>query len=176
MATPTPPHYSYRVDHDLGFAPHVERRLCTLCGCKKSTIERWARPGSWIIGVGGRKTGKSNALIYAMQVENVLSYRRLQKRYKSRASYLHGHGILASAPVLISSRSYYFGDHALNLPKCLAHMVQRVQGCKRISEKDIELLKVRVLDKFSVGKHGEPNNASPAPKKCSKRGASTHCR
>src|SRR5258705_13245902 len=27
-----PRHYVYRVDHDLGFAPHISGNLCTVCG------------------------------------------------------------------------------------------------------------------------------------------------
>jgi len=37
-----PKHHSYRVDHDLGFAPHVDGALCTVGGCKTTTVERWA--------------------------------------------------------------------------------------------------------------------------------------
>ena len=53
-----PKHYVYRLDHDTGFAPNIEYRICTLSGCKKTTIERWAERGSWVIGIGGNNTGK----------------------------------------------------------------------------------------------------------------------
>src|SRR5437588_13064727 len=73
-----PKHYSYRVDHDLGFAPHISGRVCTVCGCKSTTVEKWATAGSWVIGIGGRGTGKPNKLIYAMQVTATPSYQELR--------------------------------------------------------------------------------------------------
>ena len=65
--------YVYRMHHDTGFAPNVEGRICSLCGCKVTTIEKWAREGSWIIGIGGDQTTKSDMLIYMMAVEEPLS-------------------------------------------------------------------------------------------------------
>src|SRR5687767_10916373 len=61
-------HYVYRMDHDTGFAPRVSKGTCTLCGCKTTTVEAWANPGSWIIGIGGKGTGRPDALIYALKV------------------------------------------------------------------------------------------------------------
>jgi hypothetical protein len=48
--------YVYRMDHDTGFAPNTERGICALSGCKETTIEKWAGPGSWVIGIGGNNT------------------------------------------------------------------------------------------------------------------------
>jgi hypothetical protein len=50
--------YVYRMDHDTGFAPHTEGELCFLSGCKKTTVELWARENSWVIGIGGKGTEK----------------------------------------------------------------------------------------------------------------------
>ena len=58
-----PKHYIYRIDHDEGFAPNVDFGVCTLCGCKKTSVEKWAQEGSWVVGVGGNNTGKPNKLI-----------------------------------------------------------------------------------------------------------------
>jgi len=154
-----PRHYSYRVDHDLGFAPHVEGNFCTVCGCKTTTIERWAKKGSWVVGIGGRGTGKTDALIYAMKVEKTPSYRRFQASHGTRAAYLAGHQIAADAPVLCSTHFYYFGDHAPTLPPTLSRIIHTTQGCKRISDRDIVRLQKLVLNHYRPGKHGEPNNA-----------------
>jgi len=154
-----PRHYSYRVDHDLGFAPHVEGNFCTVCGCKTTTIERWAKKGSWVVGIGGRGTGKTDALIYAMKVEKTPSYRRFQASHGTRAAYLAGHQIAADAPVLCSTHFYYFGDHAPTLPPTLSRIIHTTQGCKRISDRDIVRLQKLVLNHYRRGKHGEPNNA-----------------
>ena len=151
-------HYSYRVDHDLGFAPHIEGKLCTVCGCKKTTIERWATAGSWIVGTGGKGTGKTDALIYAMKVEETLSYSAFRKTYSAHASYLAGRGIPRYAPVLVSTHFYYFGDHARPLPPELSHVIHTTQGCKRLSDGDIRLLNELVLSAYRCGAFGKPNN------------------
>ena len=151
-------HYSYRVDHDLGFAPHIEGRLCTVCGCKESTIERWATAGSWIVGIGGKGTGRTDALIYAMKVEETPSYRDFRKVHPAHASYLSGRGIPRDATVLLSTHFYYFGDQAQPLPPELSHIIHATQGCKRLSESDIASLNDKVLSGYRCGAHGKPNN------------------
>ena len=151
-------HYSYRVDHDLGFAPRIEGRLCTVCGCKVTTIERWAKAGSWIVGIGGKGTGRTNALIYAMKVEQTPSYQDFRKTHPANASYLSGRGIPSDAPVLVSTHFYYFGDHAQLLPPELSHIIHTTQGCKRLSENDIASLNELVLSAYRCGAHGKPNN------------------
>jgi hypothetical protein len=95
-------HYVYRMDHDTGFAPHVQGRLCILCGCKTKTVELWAQPGSWVIGVGGNGTGKPNRLIYAMKVESISTVDQLRNFSKDMVRYLDHHGIDNHARVLVS--------------------------------------------------------------------------
>ena len=158
LKAPKARHYSYRIDHDLGFAPHIEGRLCTLCGCKDTTIERWANAGSWIVGIGGKGTGKADALIYAMQVEETPSYRDFRKAHPKQASYLSSLGLPNDAPVLKSTHFYYFGDQAKPLPPELSHIIHGTEGCKRLSDNDIALLNELVLSGYRCGAHGKPNN------------------
>jgi hypothetical protein len=150
-------HYIYRVDHDRGFAPNVEYGICTLCGCKINTIESWAQKGSWVIGVGGNGTGKSNKLIYAMEVKQVLSRAEFRARYRRKSTYLRGKAISA-ANVLLSRKFYYFGDNAIDLPKELRHIVIRGRGCKRVSDEDILKLSKYLKREHTCGTRGRPNN------------------
>src|SRR3972149_8351488 len=106
----TPKNYVYRMDHDTGFAPNVEYGICTLSGCKKETIELWAKEGSWIIGIGGKNTGKPDKLIYAMEVEEVLKYPHFKKSHPRKSKYLQKQK--AGNNVLLSKNFYYFGDRA----------------------------------------------------------------
>jgi len=156
-------HYSYRVDHDRGFAPHVKGGLCTLCGCKKTTIERWAEEGSWVVGIGGNNTDKANSLIYAMKVEATPSYSDFKKAYPTVAPYLEGHGTKRHARVLVSTHFYYFGDQAPSLPDELFHIIHPTQGCKRLTDADIDLLNRLVLSHYSCGELGKPNNVEVEP-------------
>ena len=154
-----PPHYSYRVDHDLGFAPHVWRNIATVCGCKTTTIERWAQTGSWIIGIGGNGTGQSNKLVYAMKVTEIPTYGAFRVAHPAAAAYLNQHSFTDDARVLVSSRDfYYFGNHALTIPAMLQHIIHPTQGCKRVSDKDIDLLMATVIGDLKPGRHGRPNN------------------
>jgi hypothetical protein len=164
--TKNPKNYSYRVDHDRGFAPHIYRGMSTVCGCKDTTIERWARAGSWVVGTGGKGTGKLDKLIYAMKVEDAQPYGKFKKMHPAAAAYLSDHGILPDAPVLISTHFYYFGDNAKLLPPELSHLVHSTQGCKKISDSDITLLNKLVLRHYRCGAHGKPNNPKLSGSSC----------
>ena len=151
-------HYSYRVDHDLGFAPHLWRNVATVCGCKVTTVERWAEVGSWIVGTGGKGTRQPNRLIYAMKVTGAPSYGQFRAEHPANAAYLSPFPIPTEARVLVSrGEFYYFGVNALSLPSDLANIVHPVQGCKRLTDQDIERL-THFLGRLKRGKHGTPNN------------------
>jgi hypothetical protein len=63
--------YSYIVTHDSGFAPNPFWGYCTLATCKP-VIRRTADIGDWIVGLSRKKDG--NRLIYAMRVDEILTY------------------------------------------------------------------------------------------------------
>jgi hypothetical protein len=65
--------------------------------------------------------------------------------------------------VLVSKRFYYFGDKALRLRPELSHLIHSTQGCKRLTDDDIALLRTLVLSKWSIGRHGDPNNVLVVP-------------
>ena len=62
--------YSYILVHDYGFAPNPFWGACTLATCKPK-IRQTAQKGDWIVGLSRKADG--NRIIYAMQVEEVLS-------------------------------------------------------------------------------------------------------
>lgn len=163
-------HYAYRLDHDTGFAPHPSGSRCTLCGCKTTSVERWSQPGSWVIGIGGIRTGKPDALIYAMKVESVLSVATLRRRFPRHAAYLQGRAQNPSNRVLLSHHFYYFGNGAIRLPNSLKSLIVRQQGCKKVSDEEVRRLSGFLSRRFRLGVHGHPNNAS------SHRGKKCGCR
>lgn len=65
--------YTYIVRHDIGFAPNPFYGVCTLATCKPR-IRRTAAIGDWVAGVGSRQQGQEGQLVYAMQVEEILSF------------------------------------------------------------------------------------------------------
>ena len=161
----TPKHYIYRIDHDRGFAPNPSLGSCTLCGCKVSSIEAWAQPGSWVIGVGGNGTRKPNTLIYAMEVDQVLSRSEFKAKHPKKNEYLKKTKKTA-ARVLFSRKFYYFGDNATDLPRDLRHILIRGRGCKLVPNLAVVKLSHYLSRRYTYGKKGEPNNPPKETRRC----------
>ena len=158
-------HYVYRLDHDTGFAPHVQGRLCTLCGCKTTTVESWAKAGSWVFGVGGNGTGRPNRLIYAMSVESAPTVAEVRRFSPDVLSYLEGHGIDDNARILVSRSFYYFGDRAIEVPEEVRQdLTIPRQGCKRVTDQAARFLASYLRGAYpSPGILGKPNNPALNP-------------
>ncbi len=150
--------YVYRMDHDTGFAPNTGFGLCTLSGCKITTIEHWAEKGSWVIGIGGKGTHQSDKLIYAMEVEKNLPFKDFAARFPRKSQYLRKK--LAKS-ILISRRFFYFGNAAIDLPTELQHIIIDRQGCKRVSAEEVAYLEKYLSSHFLYGVQGKPNNPRP---------------
>lgn len=65
--------YVYVVKHDTGFAPNPFHGYCTLATCKP-VIRRCAAVGDWVLGVGSKDNGQDGQLVYAMKVEETMSF------------------------------------------------------------------------------------------------------
>ncbi len=156
--------YVYCMDHDNGFAPNTSFGICSLTGCKNSknkkrrNIEELAKPGSWIVGIGGKKTNQSNKLIYAMEVENNLLLDQFREKYPGKSNYLKGHTL--GTNVLISHKFYYFGKNAIDVPIELKSIIIDRQGFRKVSDEDIKKLKSHLSKecKSGYGVYGCPNN------------------
>lgn len=68
-------YYSYKIEHDFGLAPNPFGEYCTLAVCKpKIRANKNLRIGDWIIGTGSKKLKRLHHLIYAMQVEEKITF------------------------------------------------------------------------------------------------------
>lgn len=65
--------YIYVVDRDFGFAPNPFHGTCTLATCKPR-VRRSAQIGDWVMGVGGRRLDATGKCIFAMRVDEKLSF------------------------------------------------------------------------------------------------------
>ncbi len=65
--------YVYTMTTDNGFAPNPFHGFCTLATCKPQ-IRECAKTGDWVLGVGGVEINQSGKLIYAMRVEEAMSF------------------------------------------------------------------------------------------------------
>ncbi len=68
-------YYSYRLDHDYGFAPNPFGAYCTLANCMpKVRVNNNLSIGDWIFGVGSKVLRNEFHLIYAMQVNEKITF------------------------------------------------------------------------------------------------------
>ncbi len=83
--------YIYVVLYDHGFAPNPYFGYCTLATCKPG-IRKGARLGDWIAGVGSRQKSQASKLVFAMKVEEALSFEEywLDPRFRSKRPYRSG--------------------------------------------------------------------------------------
>ncbi len=81
--------FTYTIPIDDGAAPNPFREMCSLAICKPG-IRRVAEKGDWIAGLGSKNSPSgdlSGHLVYAMQVEEVLSLRDYDLEAASRWQY-----------------------------------------------------------------------------------------
>lgn len=65
--------FTYVVRYDVGFAPNPFYGICTLATCKPG-IRRTAMPGDWVAGIGSKQKGQGGLLVFAMRVDEVITY------------------------------------------------------------------------------------------------------
>jgi hypothetical protein len=65
--------YSYILRFDIGFAPNPFHGCCTLATCKQE-IRSKAKIGDWLLGTGSKAKSLDGHLIYAMRVDEIVSY------------------------------------------------------------------------------------------------------
>lgn len=65
--------YSYVVRYDIGFAPNPFYGWCTLATCKQD-LRANASVGDWIVGTGSATKNLGGRLVYAMRVEEALTF------------------------------------------------------------------------------------------------------
>lgn len=63
----------YVVDRDFGFAPNPFHGCCSLATCKPR-IRATARSGDWVVGLGGSRLRATGRCIFAMQVDEILTF------------------------------------------------------------------------------------------------------
>lgn len=68
-------YFSYKIEHDFGLAPNPFGGFCTLAVCKPTIRNnKNLRMGDWIIGTGSVKLKRLHQLIFAMQIEEKITF------------------------------------------------------------------------------------------------------
>jgi hypothetical protein len=92
--------YSYVVARDYGFAPNPFHGWCTLATCKPR-LRRSAQPDDWVVGTGTGTKGRAGFLVYAMRVDEALTFDQYWRDPRFRRK----------RPDLRASRKVAFGDN-----------------------------------------------------------------
>jgi hypothetical protein len=83
--------FSYVVARDFGFAPNPFHGVCTLATCKPD-VRKLANVGDWVIGTGSATYGLSGKLVYAMEVNETLTFNEywMDPRFSKKRPILNG--------------------------------------------------------------------------------------
>lgn len=94
--------FSYKLSHDLGFAPNPFHGVCTLACCKPG-IRKTAEIGDVIVGTGSKdkRVGNDGHLIYYMVVSEIITF----------DEYWNDSRFLCKRPNLQGSRMLQYGDN-----------------------------------------------------------------
>jgi hypothetical protein len=105
--------FSYVIARDFGFAPNPFYRVCTLATCKPK-IRAAAKIGDWIIGTGSKKYGLEGRLVFAMQVDEILTFDEYwaSPRYQEKK------------PLMNGSRKQRYGDNIYHYDKTAKKWMQ----------------------------------------------------
>ena len=67
--------FRYKVEHDWGFAPNPFHGTLSLATCKADIrSNKNLQIGDWVIGFGSQSMGNLGKMIYAMRVEEILTF------------------------------------------------------------------------------------------------------
>lgn len=172
--------YRYILTSDDGMAPCVDGGRITLATCKP-VVRRVARPGDWVLGFFGRRSGPGT-LAWAARIGETLDHFDYQRSHSSRADAVYAEGPDGrpvflrpdyhsarmdwtkdlSAPALIfdPDHSWYLGEKARLVPSSLIHLAPNGQG-HRVNFRrpgDYEDLLSWLTTLGAPGIHGRPRD------------------
>ena len=85
--------YRYKVEHDYGFAPNPFHGYLTLATCKGDIRKnKHLQLGDWIVGLGSKSMKNLHCIIFAMRVEEKLTFDEywLDSRFQCKKPILNG--------------------------------------------------------------------------------------
>lgn len=94
--------YSYKIEHDYGLAPNPFHGYCTLAVCKSQIRKnRNLEIGDWIVGMGSKALKNDKTLIFAMCLEEKLTFNE----------YWNDERFVNKKPVINGSLVQMYGDN-----------------------------------------------------------------
>ncbi|MCC8145965.1 MAG: hypothetical protein LIO93_05920 [Bacteroidales bacterium] len=111
--------FSYKIEHDFGLAPNPFWGYCTLAVCKGDIRKnKNCVVGSWIFGSGSKELKNINKLIYAMQVEEILTFDEYWNdlRFQKKKPIING-----SLPQMYGDNFYHHNEDGIFIQENSAH-------------------------------------------------------
>ena len=105
--------FLYVVDRDFGFAPNPFHGICTLATCKPR-IRKSARPGDWVVGMGGRRLRAAGRCIFAMRIARRITF----------DDYWDSNDFKVKRPVRTGSLTMMLGDNIYHRADATADWIQ----------------------------------------------------
>ena len=116
--------FRYKLDHDYGLAPNPFHGVLTIATCKGGIRRnKNLQKGDWIIGLGSVSMSNLHHLIYAMKVEEKLTFDQ----------YWNDHRFESKKPVLNGSLLQIYGDNVYHTDPGSGKVIQ--ENCAH-SKKD----------------------------------------
>lgn len=107
--------FRYKMDHDYGFAPNPFHGILTLAACK-GDIRRNnnLKIGDWVVGLGSKAMDNLDHVIYAMQVDEILTFNQ----------YWNDERFDCKKPILNGSLVQMYGDNVYHSVLGTEQMIQ----------------------------------------------------
>lgn len=96
--------HAYILVWDRGFAPNPFHGYCTLGPCVPA-VRKAAEVGDWVVGLGAKTAGQGGLLLYAMRVDETMSF----------TSYFYDSRFQSKKPVYHGTREQWAGDNIYRL-------------------------------------------------------------
>lgn len=105
--------FSYKLEHDYGLAPNPFGGIMSLAVCKSDIRKnKNLAISDWIVGTGSVKLGNLNHIIYAMKVEQLISF----DEYWDNPEYEFKKPVLTGSLVQMYGDNFYHTDPVTKKP------------------------------------------------------------
>ena len=107
--------FRYKLDHDYGFAPNPFHGTLSLATCKSQLrMNKNVKVGDWVVGLGSRSMNNLHHVIFAMRVEEIITFDQYWEdpRFECKRAVING------------SLVQMYGDNVYHTDKNTGRVVQ----------------------------------------------------
>lgn len=137
--------FSYRVEHDFGLAPNPFGGTMSLAVCKGDIRKnKYLQIGDWVVGTGSVSMKNVGRLIYAMKVEEIISF----DEYWNDPRFQYKKPILNGTLVQMYGDNFYHTVNGLMVQEPGAHSNPDLEQRVKLYNKDVRGKRVLLSKTF----------------------------